>query len=110
MILTAWFSRISRSITTFAFCSVVFIVGNTNLVFCTKGRGDFTIALSIQKHLITDIKIKVSYKLINRLLKLHVFHILRFNQIISFLINIKFLDQTNPQGFKITEGNALPLL
>ena len=63
MILTAWFSRISRSITTFTFRSVVFIVGNTNLVFCTKGRGDFTIALSIQKHLITDIKIKVSYKL-----------------------------------------------
>ena len=65
MILTAWFSSISRSITTFAFCSVVFIVGNTNLVFCTKGRADLTIALLKQKHLITYIKIQVPYELID---------------------------------------------
>ena len=65
MILTTWFSSISRSITTFAFCSVVFIVGNTDLVFCTKERADLTMALLKQKHLITFIKIKVSYELID---------------------------------------------
>ena len=65
MILTAWFSSISRSITTFAFCGVVFIVGSTDLVFCTKESADLTMALLKQKHLITFIKIKVSYELID---------------------------------------------
>ena len=65
MILTAWFSSISRSITTFAFCSVVFIVGNTDLVFCTKERADLTMALLTQKYLITFIKIKVPFELID---------------------------------------------
>ena len=65
MILTTWFSSISRSITTFAFCRVVFIVGSTDLVFCTKERADLTMALLKQKHLITFIKIKVSYELID---------------------------------------------
>ena len=53
MILTAWFSSISRRITTFAFCSVVFIVGNTDLVFYAKERVDLTIALLKQKDLTT---------------------------------------------------------
>ena len=65
MILTAWFSSISRSITTFAFCSVVFIVGNTDIVLCTKERADLTMALLKQKSLITVIVIKVSYELID---------------------------------------------
>ena len=65
MILTAWFSSISRSITTFAFCSVVFIVGNTDIVLCTKERADLTMALLKQKSLITVILIKVSYELID---------------------------------------------
>ena len=65
MILTAWFSSISRSITTFACCSVVFIVGNTDIVLCTKERGDLTMALLKQKSLITVIVIKVSYELID---------------------------------------------
>ena len=65
MILTAWFSSISRSITTFAFCSVVFMVGNTEIVLCTKERADLTMALLKQKSLITVIVIKVSYELID---------------------------------------------
>ena len=65
MILTAWFSSISRSITTFACCIVVFIVGNTDLVFCTKERADLTMALLKQKYLITFIKIKVPCELID---------------------------------------------
>ena len=65
MILTAWFSSISRSITTFAFCSVVFMVGNTDIVLCTKERADLTMALLKQKSLITVIVIKVSYELID---------------------------------------------
>ena len=65
MILTAWFSSISRSITTFAFCSVVFIVGNTDIVLCTKERADLTMALLKQKSLITVIVINVSYELID---------------------------------------------
>ena len=65
MILTAWFSSISRSITTFAFCSVVFMVGNTDIVLCTKERADLTMALLKQKSLITVILIKVSYELID---------------------------------------------
>ena len=65
MILTAWFSSISRSITTFAFCSVVFMVGNTDIVLCTKERADLTMALLKQKTLITVIVIKVSYELID---------------------------------------------
>ena len=65
MILTAWFSSISRSITTFAFCSVVFIVGNTDIVLCTKERADLTMALLKQKSLIAVIVIKVSYELID---------------------------------------------
>ena len=65
MILTTWFSSISRSITTFAFCSVVFIVGNTDIVLCTKERADLTMALLKQKSLITVILIKVSYELID---------------------------------------------
>ena len=65
MILTAWFSSISRSITTFAFCSVVFMFGNTDIVLCTKERADLTMALLKQKSLITVIVIKVSYELID---------------------------------------------
>ena len=65
MILTTWFSSISRSITTFAFCSVVFIAGSTDLVFSTKERADLTMALLKQKYLITFIKINVSYELID---------------------------------------------
>ena len=65
MILTAWFSSISRRITKFAFCSVVFKVGNTDIVLCTKERADLTMALLKQKSLITVIVIKVSYELID---------------------------------------------
>ena len=65
MILTAWFSSISRSITTFAFCSVVVMVGNTDIVLCTKERADLTMALLKQKSLITVIVIKISYELID---------------------------------------------
>ena len=65
MIFTAWFSNISRRITTFAFCSVVFIVGKTDVVLCTKERADLTMALLKQKSLITVIVIKVSYELID---------------------------------------------
>ena len=65
MILTAWFSSISRSITTFAFCSVVFIVGNTYIVLCAKERADLIMALLKQKPLITVVIIKVSYELID---------------------------------------------
>ena len=46
-------------------CSVVFIVGNTDIVLCTKERADLTMALLKQKSLITVIVIKVSYELID---------------------------------------------
>ena len=46
-------------------CILQFIVGNTDLVFCTKERADLTMALLKQKYLITFIKIKVPCELID---------------------------------------------